>query len=258
MMNPLRFWKSKKPEIKFICSMQAVKDTMPIVRAGQIPRPWIKKVARGNIKDEEGRSRSSSRCPGIIDVMREGFVIRAWCDITIVIDGEDFTWKIPHEMIGPGGNNIEVVTYHHDFHLFKHLENKPRHSFGHVLKINTPWFIDIPKGYKLLQIPVTYVDQNTFTSFIGMMEYELGLHSLNIPFVLHKNRGEVIIKAGTPLAQLIPIKMEDKMDMVNLSFPENPKYYDVWNKKIFLEFNTWKRSYAAIRKYWKENYYNKQ
>ena len=238
--------------------MQAVKDTMPIVRAGQIQRPWIKKVARGNIKDEEGRSRSSSRCPGIIDVMREGFVIRAWCDIAIVIDGEDFTWKIPHEMIGPGGNNIEVVTYHHDFHLFKHLENKPRHSFGHVLKINTPWFIDIPKGYKLLQIPVTYVDQNTFTSFIGMMEYELGLHSLNIPFVLHKNRGEVIIKAGTPLAQLIPIKMEDKMDMVNLSFPENPKYYDVWNKKIFLEFNTWKRSYAAIRKYWKENYYNKQ
>jgi len=256
MMNLLRFWKSKKPEIKFICSMQAVKDTMPIVRSGQIPRPWIKKVARQHGYDDgDGRNRSSSRCPGIIDVMREGFVIRAWCDITIVIDGDNFTWKIPHEINGPAGNNVEVITAHHDFNLFQHLENLPRHSFNHVLKINTPWYIDIPKGYKLLQIPVTYVDQNTFTSFIGMMEYDLGLHSLNIPFVLHKNRGEVTIKAGTPLAQLIPIKMEDRMDMVNLSFPENPEYYKIWNNKMLLEFGTWKRSYAAIRKFWKENYY---
>lgn len=247
-----RIFQLKSDKVKFVCAMKEVMEWMPIVKTSQIQRDWLKKLAsQKDIIDGNGRARSASRCPGIVKVIQEGWVVKSFCDVKITIENnKDWSWQstVPLMIDNSAG---ELVTSHYDENMFSHMENLPKNSFPHVLKFNTPWFVHLPKGYRLLQQPVPYVDENRFTPLPGLYEYDLGLNSINIPFVLHTKRGEVNIEAGTPLVQLIPIK-EEKIQMDMISLNDNKKYKDMYNIKMLSEFNTFtKRSYSDIRRFWK-------
>ena len=247
----LPIFRSKQNKIHFVSSMKEVIEWMPIVKTSHIQRDWIKRVAaEKNIMDDGGRSRSSSRCPGIIKVIQEGWVIRSFCDVKISIeDNQNWNWQSPMPLV-IDGSETHLLTSHYDVNMFSHMKNLPKNSFPHVLKFNTPWFAHLPKGYKLLQVPVPYVDENRFTPLSGLYEYDLGLNGINVPFVLHTKRGEVNIEAGTPLVQLIPIK-EEKIEMDMIAMSDNKKYKEMHDIKMISEFNTFtKRSYSNIRRFW--------
>ena len=54
-----------------------------------------------------------------------------------------------------------------------------------------------------------YKDDDRFTVCTGMFESDMGIGLLTVPVKWHATQGEYLIKAGTAIAQLIPIKKEE-------------------------------------------------
>ena len=52
-----------------------------------------------------------------------------------------------------------------------------------------------------------YKDDDRFTVCTGMFESDMGIGLLTVPVKWHSTKGDYLIKAGTAIAQLIPIKM---------------------------------------------------
>lgn len=244
----------KNDKVTFVCSMDSVKNVMPIIKSSDYPRPWLKKVTRSLMSNEDKFERSTSKCPGIISTIKDGYILRAWSDIRIEVDNKKghFKWEVPTQMIGISGEPMAVVDCHHNNNLFTHLDNFPKHSYNQVIKIYTPWYAHVPKGYKLLQLPAAYTDENRFTPFIGSMEYDLGLHGIVIPLTIHQEDGVLNIEAGTALCQFILVESKNNIELHNTSFTDEPKYVKMWNDKTFLEWNTFKRAYSNIKKYWRD------
>jgi hypothetical protein len=82
---------------------------------------------------------------------------------------------------------------------------------GTVIKINTPWYISIPDGYSILEIPPLNRQNNIFnkyfSSFGGIWDADIHIGQFS-PFTLMTAEPgtDVVIPAGTPIQQIIPIK----------------------------------------------------
>ena len=61
---------------------------------------------------------------------------------------------------------------------------------------------------------------------------------------------EIILKAGTPLAQFILIPKEEP-DFTQVDLNEDPKFQKEWRMNQLLLAGTFKRSYQKIREFWK-------
>lgn len=76
-----------------------------------------------------------------------------------------------------------------------------------VFKINTTWSIQTPPGYSsLFMHPLGKFDL-PFYSFHGIVDSDAFIKHMNIPIVI-KAGFEGLIKQGTPISQVIPIKRE--------------------------------------------------
>lgn len=78
-----------------------------------------------------------------------------------------------------------------------------------ILKIHAPWVVRLPKGYSLyFKNPANHFehDLELFEGLVDVDEYPL---NINMPFCWRsEKKGDFILKAGTPLCQIIPIKRE--------------------------------------------------
>ena len=96
-----------------------------------------------------------------------------------------------------------------------------------------------------------YKDDYRFTVCPGIFEHELGLARINVPVFWHNTSGEFLIKAGTPIAQLIPIKT-DTIDYSLTNKTEDKKFKqdtEVLFLKIKENFNT---NYNKVRNFFRE------
>lgn len=152
---------------------------------------------------------SLKRCPGIVDYATLGYVIRAWTDILITTDsdGESFNWKANLDHTYHNINRLDPAVTHFDSNLY--YDYFPRkNTFRSTLKINTPWHVEVPKGYNLLFAPVWYDNEERFTTIPGILDPEIN-DNIKILLYWHSIGKTEIIKAGTPLARIIPIKMDN-------------------------------------------------
>jgi hypothetical protein len=167
------------------------------------------------------------QCPGIVQYMKRGYIIKAWHDIHIKTDesGDSFTWE-------SSTSRYEILTNHQyeknsnvDSDVISAQVEKEASSFSQniffdffprkntlkqVIKINTPWFVKLPKGYGALILPIFYDNEERFTTIPGIIPTDY-LEKLNVQLYWHNlgSENSSVIKAGTPLAKIIPIKLED-------------------------------------------------
>lgn len=177
---------------------------------------------------------SIKNCPGIIEYMRNGFVVKAWQDIYIETDltGDNFSWQspVPRQFILRKDSIADVIDSekemgHFDRQIFFDYFPRPN-TLKNVLKINTPWFIKLPPGYGALILPVWYDNETRFSVIPGILQTDY-LEKLNVQIYWHSlGRGDTI-KSGTPLAKIYPIKLDDKWDLVVREM--NDKDYDKLN-----------------------------
>jgi hypothetical protein len=193
-------------EIVFFSAIPGLAETFPIRHARDMLPSWLQTARLEYIKGDK-RDQTVVRCPGIIDILTTGYIISTWHDFDINIDKDGKVYFLaPDEKITKMLPDKDSLQMQNGDGMAKHLPKRPW-SHPNILKINTPWNILAPKGLKFLVVPLPYTDGFEFESNMGVLDPGYSTE-LNIQGYLNLGPGKHSFKAGTPIAQIIPLSGE--------------------------------------------------
>lgn len=212
----LEFFKKK---IKFHCKLSEVLETYPILSSKTIKWQWLKEssIAYKKMLEQRGRQESIAgtvKCPGMINIMQKGWVLTSWFDLTIYTDENEtdrFRYSIPSEIesyLADKEWNKGLVSWFSESEPALKIPTS-QNDLHTLIKISTPWTVEIPKGKALLMMPIPYPDNPEFSAVHGILE-EGDFYDINAIIKIHKRPGELFIPAGTPLCQMIVIDQKDE------------------------------------------------
>jgi len=137
------------------------------------------------------------RCPAIIDLLTEGFIIPMWSDFLIQRNDELLEW------------DNKNFPYGIEFHGKEQIAgwNLKKTDFPEGVKFTNPWRIYTPPGYSVLFMPPIYQFEKRFTVLPGIVETD-AYHHINFPSIWHTKK-DAIIERGTPFIQVIPFKRDN-------------------------------------------------
>ena len=137
------------------------------------------------------------RCPAIVDLITEGYIIPMWSDFLIQRDMETLEW------------DNKSFPYGIEFHSKEQIVgwDLKKTDFPEGVKFTNPWRIYTPKGYSVMFMTPTYQFEKRFTVLPGIVETD-SYHHINFPSIWHTTK-DAIIKRGTPFIQVIPFKRDD-------------------------------------------------
>jgi hypothetical protein len=172
------------------------------------------------------------KCMPVFDTLSAGYILKIPNDINIyqskVHESDEdykthFAWT---ELGAVAAHDIEQV------------EGYP-HSKVHTLalpKFINPWIIKTPPGYSCLFITPMHRGL-PFTILPGIVDTDTFEHAVNFPFEMNQKGFEGILKAGTPMAQVIPFKRDEFALEVYTSDDEYKEKYprSTVNTKEFTE-----------------------
>lgn len=199
-MERLIHFGGEKVKIEFFSTIQGVSATFPITYARDTLPAWVA-TARADYLQTNKAEQHVYKCPGIFDILTTGYIVHAWHDIQVdtntgkmtayapTVEMENLLGQPPLQVQGSNGTA-------------KHLPKRPW-SHGDILKINTPWHVFAPKGVKLMMLPLPYTNNFTFETCSGILDPGIA-SEVNIQAYCNVS-GNFTIKAGTPIAQLIPL-----------------------------------------------------
>lgn len=195
--------------IKFKCFIPHVIKNFPIKKIKPNDFEWFKKAV--NDFKENKNLIHTSKCPGIISILNIGWVQYAYQDFCIETNGDlkSFKWsaEIDQKLL-IHGNLMKDYIYYHSSEQLEKFKPFPENVLHTIIKIQSPWVVDIPNGYKLLSMPIPYNDDNRFMAAHGILTNK---NWLNVQLFWYKKNSKEIVKKGTPLCQYLLIK-EDKYD----------------------------------------------
>jgi hypothetical protein len=152
-----------------------------------IGKETAKKFTGGTVK----------RCPAIIDVITQGFIIPMWSDFLVQRDLESLEWNNKDNQYG--------IEYHSEEQIAGWQLKKT--DFPRAVKFLNPWRIYTPPGYSVLFMQPTYQFEKRFTVLPGIVETD-AYHHINFPSIWHTTK-DAIIERGTPFIQVIPFKRDE-------------------------------------------------
>jgi hypothetical protein len=200
------------PNLKFYSLIPEITKNFPITKAESVNFNWVQKC-RTDYKEKNKTNsveKHTARCIGINSILKTGWIQYTYQDIEIKTngDGTSFLWRseIDQQSLPEVGKLLNhYIDFHtpDDFYKFRPFDNN---TLKTVIKIQSPWFVEIPKNYFLLRIPIPYPDDNRFTVVPGILNYN---NFLNVQIYWHCLNSTEIIKKGTPLCQFILIKNEN-------------------------------------------------
>lgn len=181
-----------------------ITDEKPKPAVRSLPE-WFNKIPTFVNNDKKFKFFSDSTqnatikwCNPFLDSLTAGYVLTLENDIKVTLEeeGSSFTWK-------SGGTNYI------DIHSKSQISPKmiPNGFSDQPYKFKNNWSIKTPKGYSALFVhPLNRADLPFYTlsGFVDTDSYNI---PVNFPFLI-RNDFEGIIPAGTPIAQVIPIKRE--------------------------------------------------
>lgn len=242
----------KKNKLNFYSTIEGVEHIMPIISAKDYLHEWVKK-ARSSLLEQKNSHAHTLRCPGIMSSLAQGWIIKTWQDmeITILKNGAySFRSAVDVREFKSNLNDTSIVI-HDESNMYDFRTNWPKDTFSKIIKINTPWLVQIPKGYMLYQTHPCYLDENRFTSLPAIYDPDYGLLRLMVPMFWHSLEGKFLISAGTPIAQIFLIKKEDfNIEMSYIS--DNNKALKHLNLTLLSLRNRFKRNYLKIKEIFKK------
>lgn len=187
----------------------------PAPASKSIPK-WYKDQP-GSIDDEKalptGNMTSTiKRCMPIFDYMTAGYTIPLPCDFYIdATDPEKITWSVPMPM---KSFSVDMVSFHSVEQYSNYPIDKTKYHKD-LFRILPFWAVGTPEGYSSLFMQPIHKDHTPLLAFGGMIDTDAFLSDGHLSFLVEKDfKG--IIKQGTPLVQVIPIKREEwEMEIVD-------------------------------------------
>jgi hypothetical protein len=229
-----------KIEFRAFVEEAGLSDNQPKPSISQFPN-WFKKMPpftnnekKFNFKQSGAINVTVKWCNPFMDSLSAGYMLILENDLWVEKRGEE------HFFIWRAGGDDYVTTHHKDQ---VPAEIIPDGYNPQPYKFRNDWSIKTPSGYSALFMhPLNRTDL-PFIVFSGFVETDGYQKPVHIPFVIRKDF-EGIIPAGTPIAQVLPVKREPwahKISPYNadLSRKINFKFYS----KIYRAYKTlfWKK-----------------
>jgi len=200
--------------IEFYSKIPGVADMFPIVHARDALPRWAKSAKKNYVNTKKstiGRNNHIYQCPGIFNLMTQGYIVPMWHDVIISTNGDpdSFSWTVPTSDLNELDNETDIIENQTNG-VGSLMPMKPW-SMNTLIKINTPWNVVAPRGIKLLILPISYPDSFEFESSIGIQDPGIS-NEINAQLYYNVPKGDYLIKAGTPLFQIVPLS-EKNIDM---------------------------------------------
>ncbi len=156
---------------------------------------WWKELRPSS--DINGRNNvpTVKQCPPTIDALLSGYLIFTQCDMHF-LENELFEYNYPNKIVEKWNNKqTEGMNF-----LDGYTDS--------VYKFINRWIIKTPEGWSSLFVhPVGYPNLQ-FITLSGVVDTDILETDINPPFRMKKGWTGTI-KAGTPIAQIIPIKRDE-------------------------------------------------
>ena len=223
----------KKKWIRFYSMTPGVADLHPVIPASKLKRKWRQEALTSQAHRDENTIKQcpakkstavwqtlltkvppvnfwshAVTCPALHGVMDNGYILPCPADIIIQLDGSgNFEWKSTMEFYGGRYVSAHIPEQTQGMrNLVSHNQNKD--VLDWTIKMETPWRIQAHKDIVFIQIPVAYWEEDRFSIATGLVDPRYS-YEVNMQIFWHKTEpGEYIIKAGTPLAQWIPVNRD--------------------------------------------------
>jgi hypothetical protein len=195
-------------KIEFFSTVAGVATAFPITLARDTLPDWVA-TARADYLQTNKADQHVYKCPGIFELLTTGYIVHAWHDIQIDTNTGKMTAYAPTtEMEALMGQDPLQVQSSNG--TAKHLPKRPW-SHNDLIKFNTPWHVLAPKDVKLMMLPIPYTNNFVIEACSGILDPGIA-SEINIQAYCNVS-GNVTVKAGTPLAQLVPLS-ERTFDLV--------------------------------------------
>jgi hypothetical protein len=212
LINPFK----KKDKIVFWTENELLTKIYPIIPSNKLMPEWLKSLdPHIDVKGHSIQASTVKRCPGILKYTGYGYIVRSWCDVVITTDMKHGNINFKYTDSDPNSGRVEIFRYmgvQHPVGLmadsaFGYPTAVPNNYFKNVLKWTLGWHAWMPKDYDLWFAPPQYHFNPNFTACTGILDSRI-TEQLNVQIFWHPTEETVVIPAGTPLVQLIPIKRE--------------------------------------------------
>jgi hypothetical protein len=179
----LNLWKSviKTDDIEFLCDKEDFGVIPEPYPARKLMPEWFKALPPKVENKNKLENSTIKRCAPFLDAMCLGWIIPLAADVEFVTNDDvtsvNYRWSFYKTMIeNHSQSQLSTETSKHPSHP------KP------PMKFMNYWMIKVPKGYS--------VDSDVYFEYV------------NFPFFFKTPNYTGLIKAGTPLVQVIPIKRD--------------------------------------------------
>ena len=205
-----------------------IKELQPYPAYKYAPK-WFKKMPTDVDKKRLIPTlRTAKLCPSFHEVIQEGFILPAPCDIWLSYKDDQWAWKVSN-------HNIAIEIHDND-QMVHYLPEEA--GIKQVFKLLYPYEIIVPKGYSIKQIPMSYDFNKNWTVGYGQFDADK-LPEVAIQIFYISDEEEILIEAGTPLCYYVPFKRE-KFKIEIGSF----KKFESWIAETqHRAFTSFKRSY---------------
>jgi hypothetical protein len=243
-------------KLEFYSLAEGIDLAYPPIPISEVKMSWIKKSQDffgEQIKRGSHDLNVAHLCSGIRNLISVGYAITAAHDIEIKTNGDGctFDWFTPKtnmELLGIGDEGVGYFSKE----VYGNHAVLPPQTLKTIIKIPSPWRVRMPKGWGLLMLPMHYADENRFSSLMGVLDTEITT-SLNAVLYWHVLSGSTLIKAGTPLFYVIPVKLDEKLDVVIRVATEKERQWEKIRKTV--KNATWKNGAQKVKsiynKFWR-------
>lgn len=199
-----KFFNRKKPKIRFYTLEPGVLPLFPITPSASYKRNYLS-------FPDPSDALPVRTCPGILKLTSTGWIVTAPADFIIETSGDTigFQWREPWKF-QTGSQFPETSKYvsHHAPSQTVPLIDDLDKTLPSIVKIETPWRIEADEDVLFLLLPVVYNNEKRFTAAHGFLDTRYS-YNINIQLFWHVLEGSTLVRAGTPLCQIIPVKRKD-------------------------------------------------
>ena len=201
---------------------------------------WYKKSESYTRQDQlwvDGKSpHTIKKCVPVLDSMSAGYLIKCFVDIQVTQrDGIPYyEWRgVPDAVL---------------FHAFGQLGQHPQGQGIPLAKLKNPWAIRTPLGWSSLIVSPMHGDSSPLSILPAIVDTDTYNAQVNLPFVLKDKSWVGLIPAGTPIAQVIPIRRESwKMTFGNEK--ERAKIEATVTRLLSLMYNSYRKQFWSRKEY---------
>lgn len=181
---------------------------------GLIPQPspakrglpdWLSAMPKQAEAEDLGFAvRTVKQCPPFLDAMRSGVLVPLVCDVEVRHGRFSWSWDPPAMAL----QRISRAPL--SFHAPEQASGVPFHDPGQtVLKFNNLWTIAAPEGWSLLAVHPVNREELPFRTLTGLVDADLYADAfIQFPALWTDPDFEGVLPAGTPVAQLVPVRRE--------------------------------------------------